>query len=72
MFFQHVRFLLLAALALALNAPAHSQPGEVRVTGVVRDATGAALAGATITVTPQPNGASRTATSSSDDTSVCW
>ena len=61
------RFPVVPALTLALcGGAAFAQPPEVRVTGVVRDATGAALPGATVTLTPQPTGTARTATASAD------
>ena len=59
------RVLLFAALAMIVCAvPAHAEDG--RITGVVRDATGAALPGATVTVTNDATGAVQTAVAGSD------
>jgi iron complex outermembrane receptor protein len=59
------RFLMLAALAVVLcGAPAYSQDG--RISGVVRDTTGAAVPGVTVTITNQATGATQTVTSSAD------
>jgi iron complex outermembrane receptor protein len=54
--------LILAALALA----APSQAQDARLSGVAKDTTGAALPGATVTVTNQSTGATQTATSGTD------
>ena len=59
------RFLILAALAIVLcGATARADDG--RLTGVVRDATGAALPGATVTVTNDATGASQSVVSGAD------
>jgi len=65
------RFLMFAcprmgvALAVVLfGAPAYSQ--DARIGGVVRDTTGAAVPGVTVTITNQATGATQTATSSAD------
>ena len=61
------RFLTLVALAaIAAAGPAHAQPADGRITGVVRDATGAALPGASVTITNEATGASQTVTSGAD------
>jgi len=51
--------------AVLWNAPAWAQ-GQARITGVVRDATGAALPGATVTATHLTSSTSRTATTGVD------
>jgi hypothetical protein len=62
----HRRFSMTLALMAILHAvPAFSQPTG-RISGVVRDSSGAAVPGATLTVTNQATGATQTATSSSD------
>jgi iron complex outermembrane receptor protein len=62
------RFLLSAALVAGLcAAPAYSQP-QGRISGSVRDATGAALPGATVSITNQATNATQTVTTSSDGT----
>src|SRR5713101_5370175 len=58
--------LSLAVAALAYGAPAQAQTKDGRLTGVVRDATGAAVPGATVTITNTVTGATMTVTSSSD------
>ena len=51
----------LVCLLLVLSVlPAQAQPSGGRIVGIVRDATGVAVVGATITVTNQDTGASRT------------
>ena len=58
------RFLMFVALAVVLcGAPAYSQDG--RISGVVRDTTGAAVPGVTVTITNQATGATQTVTSGS-------
>jgi iron complex outermembrane receptor protein len=61
------RFLLAVALAaVASGRPAYAQPSDGRINGVVRDATGGALPGATVTITNQTTGATQTVTSGPD------
>ena len=55
-----------AMVVFACAVPASPQAAEGRLGGVVRDATGAGLPGATLTITDQATGASRTATSGPD------
>lgn len=63
------RFLTSVALAAVLHsAPAFPQGSDGRITGVVRDATGAALPGATVTITNQATGAIQTVTTTADGT----
>ena len=60
---------LTASLALAVlsaGAPLHSQTAEGRLAGVVRDASGATVPGATITVANQATSATKAATSAAD------
>ena len=67
MFTRPRRFVVsLALIALAWSAPAYSQPKEGRISGVVRDLSGAGVPGATVTATNQATGAISTATSSAD------
>ena len=59
------RFLMIVAFAAVLyGAPAYAQDGQLR--GVVRDATGAAVPGASVTVTNQATGATQTVPSAAD------
>src|SRR5258705_6380893 len=61
------RFLMFVALTvLSCAAPAYSQPSTGRLGGVVRDATGAAVPGATVTITNAATNATQTVTSSAD------
>jgi iron complex outermembrane receptor protein len=63
------RFLLSAALlSLISGVAAYAQPSQGRISGAVRDSTGAALPGATVTVTNQATNAAQTVTTSSDGT----
>src|SRR5689334_7489642 len=55
-----------AAMAVLCAAPLRSQPAEGRLSGVVRDTTGAAVPGATVTVTNTASNAIQTATSGAD------
>jgi iron complex outermembrane receptor protein len=57
---------LLAACLAFSTLPAHAQSPEARIAGVVRDASGAAIPGATITITNQASRAAQTATSAPD------
>ena len=67
MFTRPGRFaILMALLALAWSAPAYSQSGPGRISGVVRDVSGAGVPGVTLTVTNQVTGAASTATSATD------
>src|SRR5687768_16568423 len=58
------RILMFAALAIVLCGPAYAEDG--RITGVVRDATGAALPGATVTITNEATGATQSVVAGSD------
>lgn len=61
------RFLTFAALAAVLyGVPASAQAQTGRITGTVRDVQGSAVSGATITVTDQATGATRTTTTAAD------
>src|SRR5438874_1525196 len=61
------RFLMSVALTvLWCAAPAYSQPSTGRLSGVVRDATGAAVPGATVTITNASTNATQTVTSAAD------
>src|SRR5437899_3659817 len=61
------RFLSSVALTVLLcAAPAYSQPSTGRLSGVVHDATGAAVPGATVTITNVATNATQTVTSSAD------
>src|SRR5437867_11885540 len=55
-----------ALTVLLCAAPAYSQPSTGRISGVVRDATGAAVPGATVTITNVATNAIQTVTSSAD------
>ena len=58
--------LLLAAVAVAFGLPAHAQTTDGTISGVVRDASGAGVPGATLTITNQATKAAQTATSGAD------
>ena len=61
------RFLMIVSFAAVLyGLPAHAQAQEGRLSGVVRDTTGAAVPGATVTVTNQTTNATQTVTSGAD------
>jgi iron complex outermembrane receptor protein len=60
------RFLALAALCTFLGAGAQAQTSDGRLTGVVRDTTGGALPGATVTITNTSTRAITLATTSAD------
>jgi hypothetical protein len=61
------RFMMSVVLvALAYGVPAYPQSTEGRISGVVRDALGAAVPGATLTIVNQATGATQTVTSSAD------
>lgn len=58
------RLLSIVAFAAVLyGLPAQPQSPDGRLSGVARDTTGAAVPGATVTVTNQATGATQTATS---------
>jgi iron complex outermembrane recepter protein len=59
-------FVFLAAAVLLCGAPVKSEAADGRLSGVVRDATGAAVPGVTVTITNQANSASQTVTSGPD------
>ncbi len=54
------------ALIALVCAPAHAQAPRGRLEGAVRDATGAAIPGATLTIIDQATNATQTATTSTD------
>src|SRR5262249_20131779 len=60
--------LTLAALVAALSGPPASAQAQGRLTGVVRDATGAPLPGVTVTVTNAASGAVRRVTTATAGT----
>ncbi len=60
------RSLLLAVVAALFAAPLLAQSSTGRISGTIRDASGAAVPGATISVAPQPSGSTRSVTSSAD------
>ena len=57
---------VITSCAVGFGGPAFGQPAEARLSGVVRDASGAVVSNATVTVTNQATNAARTATSSAD------
>src|SRR5262245_12257965 len=65
---RHRLSLLVALAAVLFGAPALSQAADGSVTGTVRDATGAALPGVTVTLTNAASGAVHTATTANDGT----
>ena len=58
--------LSLALVAVIQGVPAYSQGSEGRIGGVVTDATGAGVPGATVTITAQTTGATKVVTSAAD------
>ncbi len=67
MFTRHGRFaIFMALLSLTWSAPGYSQSAEGRISGVVRDVSGAGVPGVTLTIANQATGATSTATSSTD------
>ncbi len=60
------RFLTAALIAVVCAVPAHAQSPQGQVNGVVRDAAGGALPGATVTVTNQATRAAQNVTSSAN------
>jgi iron complex outermembrane recepter protein len=67
MFSIRNRFVIAVVLvAVGYGAPAHPQTTEGRLSGVVRDASGTGVPGATVTITNQATGATHTATSAAD------
>ncbi|HLA77744.1 MAG TPA: TonB-dependent receptor [Vicinamibacteria bacterium] len=66
MFQSLARRLLLAALAVVAAVPVLAQPSTGRLAGTVRDTSGAVVPGATVTVIPQPSGATRSAVSTAE------
>jgi iron complex outermembrane receptor protein len=60
-----LRVVAVLVTAVLWNAPAWAQ-SQAKITGTVRDATGAALPGATVTATHLPSSTSRTATTAAD------
>jgi Carboxypeptidase regulatory-like domain len=67
MFARHPVPLTVAFTVLILTASLRAQ-SDGQITGVVRDATGLVLPGATVTATNQSTKASRTATTGTDGT----
>jgi iron complex outermembrane receptor protein len=63
-----VTLLIFATFPDFLAAPALAQPQTGTISGTVRDATGAVVPGATVTITSQETGAARVVRSSSDGT----
>jgi iron complex outermembrane receptor protein len=63
---QALVVLAVAHAALGRTAPAWAQAEQPTISGVVRDATGAGLPGATVTVTSQSAGAAQNATTAND------
>ena len=64
---RRIRLMMFVALAAVLSGvPAFSQPTDGRISGVVRDPSGAAVPGATVTITNQATGVAQTLTSGSD------
>ena len=57
---------LLVMVSVAYARPAYSQSGGGKIAGVIKDASGGLVPGATITVTNQATNASQTATSGAD------
>src|SRR5262249_46635915 len=67
--FLRNHFLMSVALVSVVSgAAANAQSSEGRISGVVRDASGAIIPGATVTVTNQTTNASQTLTASADGT----
>ncbi len=67
MFTRLNRFVLYTALlGLVWTGPGYAQPAEGRVSGVVRDSSGAGIPGVALTATSQASGVVSTATSSVD------
>src|SRR5262245_14846611 len=65
---RHRLSMLVALAAVLYGVPAFSQATNGTVTGAVRDATGAALPGATVTLTNATSGAVYNATTAADGT----
>ena len=67
MVLQRRLFVMFVVLvAVAFSTPAHSQSSQGSISGVVRDANGAAVPGATLTITNQATNATQTVQSSAD------
>lgn len=58
--------LIVVSVLLVSGGAAQAQAGDGRLQGVVRDSSGAALPGATVTLTPQGGGAAQVATAGAD------
>src|SRR5262249_48764907 len=63
---RHPSTLGAALLALCIGVPASAQPADGRLTGVVRDVTGATVPGAAVTATNAATNAAHTASSGPD------
>ena len=67
MMFRKQAVLIASALvALLYGTPARAQAPEGKITGVIRDGSGAAIPGVTVTTTNQATKATQTATTGSD------
>jgi iron complex outermembrane receptor protein len=64
---RYNRFVMsIALVGVVYGAPAYPQTGDSRISGVVRDASGAPVPGATLNITNQATSAAQTVTSATD------